>query len=108
MEAKLEDMLMRLCNEIPGTRSVFSFEAVYSAVFHLCLQKKYDEVHASLLQAIEQTYNSEHASWHFNRLKDISLFYSATCIGNGFPTFETMYQNYRPKPTQFVTPPSSP
>lgn len=105
---ELRETLGQLCTESPDAPSAVAFESVYRMVYQLCLHQKYAGVHACLVEVVGRVRGTAHAQWHFDRFNDISLYYNNTCVHKGFPAFTTIYEDHRPAPDRFSTPPPSP
>ena len=106
-EMTLSEVLIELCKETPHMKSKFSFELLYRMVYDMCKQGRYSDVRSSLYQTIQHIKTSPNTSWHYERIKDVSIYYNNTCSQKELPTFITMYQEYQPQ-SQFTTPPSTP
>ena len=103
----LRETLLQICADAHCKPSI-SFEYSYRLVYNMCLRKQHAEVHACLVEIIELIYGTERADGCYAIVNDVSMYYNATCTYNALPTFAAMYNDYRPKPAQFNTPPSTP
>lgn len=103
----LRQTLFQICADAPNKTHI-PFEQIYRTVYNMCIHKKHAEVHACFIEVIERIHGTEHADLCYTILQDVLMYYNATCIYNNLPTFATMYENYRPKPAQYDTPPSTP
>lgn len=94
--------------ESPDVAKTFRFEQLYTMVYKMCIQQKHEQVRVCLTRAIERIYGTPHAEFYRARLNDIAAFYNQTCTQKGLPAFMVMYEEYRPSPVAFDTPPGTP